>query len=534
MDPVSCRSATLQGRTMNPRVCLRVVIVAALLLPAGFTRAAAVPASFITSWNVCSKQFIDAPVFRVLPLAPTAQYRAIVRQDNRSWSLSARAPSLSLEEIWPLMRVGEFTLMLDCVDREGKVLRSETSTRFKAPDFQGFNEPAADWAAAADRNIAYLINANDHLVVPYREPGVPVWIWAATPGHKNSYPCITINNLTWAFLAHRENHGPQSAEALRLARAGADWALEHRHPNSGALPLFPYSTISKGKFGGSVDGEAVNLLRASWLAISFVDLYEATRHQPYLDYARHIADTTVRFQNADGSFPYRVNPLTGAVIEQYNCSAMEFVELVEKLDPFGHNQRRELGAQRALDWMLFSVCTTRNWKAAYEDVGEKRLYFNLSQMPVLPLIRYLCRHQDEDPAYLRTAMELNRWVEDQFIAFGPDNASSPVRVKGPQVFEQFVCWRPMEGHTASWILALIELHRATGQPIYLEKARAAANAICAEQYPDGQFSTWGRDHQTGIAFIDDEDPPRRNWFNGNAFADWALYKLTLYVKTLKQ
>ena len=173
---------------MNSRVCLQAVIVVALLLPAGFTRAAAVPASFITGWNVCSKQFVDAPVFRVLPLAPTAQYRAVVRQDDRSWSLSSRAPSLSLEEIWPLIRVGEFTLMLDCADREGKVLRSETSTRFKAPDFRGFKEPAADWAAAADRNIAYLINANEHLVVPYREPGVPVWIWAATPGHKNSYP----------------------------------------------------------------------------------------------------------------------------------------------------------------------------------------------------------------------------------------------------------------------------------------------------------------------------------------------------------
>jgi hypothetical protein len=153
-------------------------------------------------------------------------------------------------------------------------------------------------------------------------------------------------------------------------------------------------------------------------------------------------------------------------------------------------------------------------------------------MPVLPLIRYLCRHKDEAPEYLPKAIELNRWVEDQFIAFGPDDEASPVRVKGPQVFEQFVCWRPMEGHTANWILALIELHKATHKPIYLDKAQAAANAICAEQYPDGQFSTWGRDYQTGKSMDGELDPPRHNWFNGNAFADWALYKLTLYRKTL--
>jgi len=473
-------------------------------------------------------------MIRVLPHPAAIKYGAFVRQGETSWALSSRTPALDLKRIWRRVKVGTFSLSLDCVDRDGKVLRTETSTRVKAPDFKGFHEPAADWAGAADRNIAYFIRANEHAIVPYREPGVPVWIWAATPSHEFSYPCITINNLTWAFLAHIENGGPQSVEALRLARAGADWALAHHQPDRGALPRFPYSTISKGKFGGSVEGESVNLLRASWLAISFVDLYAVTHHQPYLDYAKHIADTTVKFQNADGSFPYRVDPQTGAIIEQYNCSAMEFIELVEKLEAYGHHPRRALAAQRALDWLLTTVCTSHNWKATYEDVGETRFYFNLSQMPVLPLIRYLCRHKDEDPTYLRTAMELNRWVEDQFVAFGPDDEASPVRVKGPQVFEQFVCWRPMEGHTANWILALIELHRASGKRTYLDKAKAAANAICHEQYADGQFSTWGRDVQTGKAFVDDTDPPRRNWFNGNAFADWGLYKLTIYVKGLRK
>jgi hypothetical protein len=319
-----------------------------------------------------------------------------------------------------------------------------------------------------------------------------------------------------------------------LARVGADWALQHRQPNAGALPLFPYSTISMGKFGGSVEGDSVNLLRASWFAISLVDLYQATRHEPYLDYARHIVDITVKFQSGDGSFPYRVNPQTGAVIEQYNCSAMEFIELVEKLEAFGHDDRRALAAQRALDWMLACVCTTHNWKAAYEDVGETHLYSNLSQMAVLPLIRYLCRHKDQDPAYLPTAIRLNRWVEDQFVTFGPDNEASPVRVKGPLVFEQFICWWPMEGHTANWILALIELHKATAKRIFLDKARAAANAICQEQYEDGQFSTWGRDCKTGESPVEKDYPPSKNWYNANAFADWALYKLTIYTRTLRK
>ncbi len=512
----------------NPIAAL--LALCAVLLTTPVSRAADSPQSYILGSNAFSKQFVDAPTFRLLPIPGVAEYRASIKQGTDEWTVSSTTPQVALDTIWDKVATAKFALTLRWIDAQGVVLREETSERAKAPDFEGFNEPAVDWSAAADRNIAYLIHESDHnTTAPYHEPGVPVWIWAATPKHEASYPCITINNVIWAFLAHIKNGGPQSDEAMRLARVSADWALDHCQPDSGALPRFPYSTITKGQFGGSVEGEAVNLLRASWFAMSFVDLYAATKHEPYLAYARHIADTTVAFQNADGSFPYRVNPKTGAVVEQYNCSVMEFVELVEKLEPYGFDARRAMAAQRALEWALAYVCTTNNWKAAYEDVGETRFYTNLSQMPAQQLIRYLCRHKNENQAYLPEAIRLNRWVEDQFVDFGPANASSPVRVKGPLVFEQFVCWWPMDGHTANWILSLIELHKATGERIYLDKAQAAANAICAEQYENGEFSTWGRDYETG------ESPAKHdNWYNAGAFSDWALYTLAQYVKGLHQ
>lgn len=207
---------------------------------------------------------------------------------------------------------------------------------------------------------------------------------------------------------------------------------------------------------------------------------------------------------------------------------MEFVELVDKLEPYGFDAHRAMAAQRALEWVRTYVCATNNWKAAYEDVGETRFYTNLSQMPAQQLIRYLCRHKDENPTYLGEAIRLNRWVEDQFVTFGPDDEASPVRVKGPLVFEQFICWWPMDGHTANWILSLIELHKATGESVYLDKAKAAANAICAEQYKDGQFSTWGRDFETG-----ESRAGGANWYNAGAFSDWALYTLAQYIRGLE-
>lgn len=514
---------------MRQVIALGLVLTAACL-GTGSERATEpeIPGTYITGWNAFSRQFIDPPEFRLLALPGTSVYRAAIRQDDREWTITSSKPFLYFGEVWGELKAGKFTLQLSWLGSEGTPLREETSERVKAPDFSGFSGPDTDWSAAADRNIAFLIHeAEQNTTAPYREPGVPVWIWAATPEHEMSYPCITINNMIWAFLAHIRNNGPQSAEALRLARVSADWALEHRQPDSGALPLFPYSTISRGNFGGSVEGDSVNLFRASWFAMSLVDLYQLTRYEPYLAYARHIADTTVKFQNGDGSFPYRVNPKTGAVTEQYNCSVLEFVELAEKLESYGFDARRALAARRALEWVLAYVCETRNWKAAYEDVGETKFYTNLSQMPAQQLIRYLCRHGQDDPSYLPEAVRLNRWVEDQFVTFGPENEASPVRAKGPLVFEQYLCWWPMDGHTANWILSLIELHKATGEPAYLDKAKAAANAICAGQYEDGQFSTWGRDFETG------ESPANSpNWYNAGAFSDWALYSLVQYVDGL--
>jgi hypothetical protein len=218
-----------------------------------------------------------------------------------------------------------------------------------------------------------------------------------------------------------------------------------------------------------------------------------TQNSAYLEYARHLAQVMARFQRPDGSFPYRVNPQTGAVTEGYAPTAIEFAVLVEALEPLGAaDEKLLLAAHRAVQWMVAYVAATGHWQGAYEDVGEQPPYYNLSQMETQWLVGYLCRRKDLDPAYLPLARRLNRWIEDQFVIFGPESEAHTHPVKGPLVFEQFVCWAPMEGHTAFWMASLIELHKATGEPVYLDKAKAAGNAICSQQFPMASFRRGGR------------------------------------------
>jgi hypothetical protein len=247
-----------------------------------------------------------------------------------------------------------------------------------------------------------------------------------------------------------------------------------------------------------------------------------------LEYPRHIATVTAKFQAADGSFPYRLNPQTGAIVEPYTPAVIEFVRLVDSLVPYGVGDDMLKAQHRALRWMTAYVMATHHWQACFEDVPQIPPYANLSQFEAEMTIRSLCRHRDEDPTYLPAAEALDRWIEDQFVVFGPESDAFDHPVKGPLVFEQFACWYPMEVHTGVWINSLLDLHAATGKAEYLDKAKAAGNAICAQQFDDGSFSTFGARRYPDGKLVGGLSG---NWYNCNAAAVQALYRLDAYCRT---
>lgn len=475
------------------------------------------------------------------------------------WKVDSMSPRLGLAAVWAELPVKAFERTLQWLDEAGHVLAEERSRRVKASDWEGLSDPPADRAAVADRNIAYLIRVADSGRAPYREPGVPVWIWsAASPcpvptreslgpgydipeyreyfayrtklwpeGHGESYPGCIIPAIIYGMLAHAQAGRPQAGTAMRLARVAGDWALAHRLPDSGPLPLFPYSTIAKGKYFGGIEVHNVIPLRASWIGLSLVKLYEATHDRRYLDYAAHFARITARFQAPDGSFPYRVDPRDGKVTEAFCTGGIQFSLLVDALAPHGAaGPDLLMASERAIQWMTADPARTNNWQSGYEDIAEARPYRNLTHWKAQLLIWYLCRHVDRNPSHLPLAKTLLRFIEDQFVLFGPESEAHPVPVKGPLVFEQYVCWWPMEGHTGYYIQSLLALHRTTGEKIYLDKAAAAANAICAQQFDDGSISNWGtRWLENGKP---KGEPCGHNWYNTNAIASASLYMLDGY------
>ncbi len=163
----------------------------------------------VLGWNAFSKQFIDTPTFKLLPRPETKEYRATVTQGDARFEIRSSGPVLDLRDVWSKVAIGRFEINIEWLDGSGKSLFSIETDYKKAPDWSGLKEPALDWAASADRNVAFLIDAADNHPTTYREPGVPVWVWnAIAPGDSGQpmrqavgYPALHMPLMIRAFVA---------------------------------------------------------------------------------------------------------------------------------------------------------------------------------------------------------------------------------------------------------------------------------------------------------------------------------------------
>lgn len=265
----------------------------------------------------------------------------------------------------------------------------------------------------------------------------------------------------------------------------------------------------------------ISVFRAGRMGEALLALYCWCPEARYLDYAEHIAEVLARLQRADGSWAYRIRPDTGEVVEDYTSAGISTTAFFEELMRVAGHRRYAGTVERAVRWTIENPCKTNRWQGMYEDVGEHPPFGNLENWDALDAVVYLCRNRSRIPGALEIARRVNRFVEDQFVVYGPADVPPSAWIHPPAVLEQYFCYYPMEVHTARWASALLELYQATGDETILRKARRAGNAIVRAQYPDGRFSTWGIDTRTGKPFNDEGD-----WYGCNAIAAEFLLKMS--------
>jgi len=483
-------------------------------------------------WNAYSSRFVVPPRLEWEYSADVGYYR--VRIADRAAVIAdkiVKEPRWDLSDTWEQLPYERLDLLIEAFDRNGHGMLSLHRHFRKCQGCDVKRQQPLDWEGAILRNIAYLLEPAQDDVEEY-EKGLPRFCWrsiehSVTRRRGNfAYPALHNPSFIFAFLNYAEMFPSASnaVEAKKQAKEYGDWLLEHRHPEEYVCSLFPFSTIGNGQYKGGCEDRAITLFRAARVGEAMLALYGAFKEEKYLNYARHLGGVFARLQRDDGSWPYRVDPETGEVKEEYTSSAIVPAQFLEDLDRTLSSSEFVAVVAKAVDWMLNNPVRTFLWQGQCEDISKQLPFRNLEQIDVNDTIRYLAFHAPHNAEYMEIAKKLNSFIEDQFVLWAEEDGFP--KCPTPSVLEQYVCYQPMEAHTGTWLLSLLAIYERTHEESFLIRAVAAGNAIVRGQSSNGPFSTWGYDRRF------DRPLELWNWPGCNAVASSALMILQKYHLSL--
>ncbi len=285
-----------------------------------------------------------------------------------------------------------------------------------------------------------------------------------------------------------------------LVRGVADW---HGGP---AFAVNDQDDVTREKYSRLVEPA-----KCGYAAEALLKLYEMLGDRRYLDAATEMGEVFAHTQEADGSWPARVDGRTGEILAGYTTSVAAVISFLERLDRHRPEPRWTTLRDKALVWMETYPLRSFGWVLGFDDVASTadadHPYSALSNWDLFHYVRHLSGQPAQlanAPARLAEQMD---WNDNHFVFYGPDPLL-PIDPWYPTCAEQGTpssfrdagdCWIPMDFHTANWGLGLLAMHRLTGDPRWLEKARAAASALTRYQLPDGRTLTWMPDRHLGLS-----------------------------------
>ena len=475
-------------------------------------------------------RFVSPPVLRWLDLPQVHTYRvAVASESELIWQQDVAEPRVDLATSWKSLPHGLVDVLVRGLDEAGHDVAVRAHRRFwRVPGWDERRQVPLDWPAAIHASMRQLLAPPRDEVRPY-EAGLPRVIHSnfedtATGDRAQlAYPALHLPSFLTCFtlFASAYPDDPLAVEAATQAIQLGEWLLDNPLPADWACGGLPPSTIENGSLGGGIEGQSITLFRAARVAEAMLGLAAFTGDERFRTYAVFVARVLTAHQREDGSWPHRVDPVTGTVEVDYTSAAVTPVRLFALLEQGGDisfTTHRLAGEA----WIASHPLVTSRWEGMYEDIPGVEPFTNLENWDVNETLRYLLDGVSSISSPVEHATSLNALIEDQFVVWQRERSSVVTQCPTPAVLEQYRCLHPMEVHTGNWLLSLRSLHHATGSAEYLDKAVAAANAIVRGQWQYGAFSTWGVDERFGEPLIP------LDWPGCNAGATTALLRWVAY------
>lgn len=448
-------------------------------------------------WNGFSKKFLYAPAFDFKKIDHAEKYLFTVRQGSRSWSFKANSPTADLSPVWAALPVGTTEVVVHGLDHHGKTLGEAGRRRFFR-DFP-FHGPYPD-ATRSYREAALKAAYFVHRMAP-----IQYWKTHNEPDmsyDKNAYACKILGATIRLECFIAREIPVLKNEALTIAHSVADCLIRISQPEGAPLAAFPptyykapldttcypYQVVRRNK------GKTM-FLEAVAPAEGYLDLYDLTGEKRYFEQAVRIADTYLRTQAADGSWPIKVDYATGKPVNNVGCLPAPLLSFLGRLKQQYGIDKYDAAIRKSEAWVLNGTIKTFDMTGQFEDqpVEDLKPYQNLTNCTARDYAVYLLNKEKPTPDEISTATELARFSEDQFAHWEeqPDEKGFLAELT-PCVHEQYFYETPVDGSAGGVSDLFLLLYKHTGKTLYLAKAKALIDAITRSQnIVNGQIpTTW--------------------------------------------
>lgn len=442
-------------------------------------------------WNEFCKKFIYAPAFDVKAVEDADNYKFIIKEKDGSgeWSFTSTDSCADLSPIWASVPPSKVDLTVLAIDGKENVLDTAYKRSFLRDfPFEGpYNSNVRPYREAAIMAALYI----------HKTPGAQKFKETFVPD-LDLYSHFTYANKVIGGLISVEakiaEYVPSlKEEALLIARNAARFLIDQSRPEGDRLEYFPptyYGDRVASKNDWNV-GRTMTM-DACYSGNAFLDLFRVTGDSLYYDRALKIADTFMKIQNEDGSFPIKVYFETGEPVNEVKAMLHPILNYTRRLEnEYGVTRYADMSA-RAAKWMKEVALETFDLTGQFEDVTVEGLkpYQNLTNCTASPYASYILRgHPSAEE--IEDARDLIRLSEDQFVHWNALPNKDGVRpIATPCVYEQHRYQVPVDNSSCNVANAYLDLYEATGDELAFAKAKALVdNLTVVQDITNGKIPT---------------------------------------------
>ena len=472
-------------------------------------------------WNENAVQFVFAPAFGFDHVDGAKSYRFTVADAKGGTHVFVGAePTAPLTPVWAEIPENcRVELTVEALDAQGKVLSVAGRRSFwRMAEFHENAHPPAkrSYAEAARRAYDYIFGL----------PSTQYFLKNGKPDPAyglNAYPAKMHAALVQAMVRYARIRPDRREDALKLARAAADYLISVSQPEGSPLAGFP-PTYDNPKLGPGLGGVGPAsqgksmLLYPAAAGRAYLALYRMTVDPKYREAAERIGRKYLELQGEDGTWTLKVDEKTGEPVNANRAFPLGICGFLEDLSSVVNDARYGGAIRRGLDFVRCRPMRDWNWEGQFEDVEPSAKYRNLTKHSVCDMAIFLLKTAAQDPETRTFARQAADFSEDQFVCWrtpcdergeGPRPGDTwATKYTGwhcPGVLEQYECYVPIDSSATKLIRMWRTIGRVSGDPLDLAKARAMADAVVNMQQENGRIPTFWTDE-----LIAD---PRSDWLN---------------------